>query len=90
MINYYRSMGYWRAHAQNMVALEYVEKWKVVFTASSDCTARFSPLSFIILLLLLILLFRLWTIDGVYIGTFGQEVPWKINDPKTYLLLLII
>jgi len=27
---------------------------------------------------------RLWTLEGEYIGTFGQPDPWDIFDPKTY------
>jgi hypothetical protein len=27
---------------------------------------------------------RVWTPDGAYIGTFGQEETWNLYDPKTY------
>ncbi|KAG4097981.1 WD40-repeat-containing domain protein [Neocallimastix lanati (nom. inval.)] len=27
---------------------------------------------------------RLWTLDGDFIGTFGQDDPWDIEDPYTY------
>ncbi|ORX44215.1 WD40 repeat-like protein, partial [Piromyces finnis] len=27
---------------------------------------------------------RLWTLDGDFIGTFGQDDPWDIEDPETY------
>jgi hypothetical protein len=27
---------------------------------------------------------RLWTMDGLYIGAFGQETPWVIGIPSSY------
>ncbi|KAJ3204740.1 WD40 repeat domain 95 [Entophlyctis luteolus] len=30
---------------------------------------------------------RVWTSDGTHIGIFGQEVPWVIDDPRTYMPL---
>ncbi|KAI9352022.1 WD40-repeat-containing domain protein [Obelidium mucronatum] len=30
---------------------------------------------------------RVWTSDGTHIGIFGQEVPWVIDDPSTYMPL---
>jgi len=26
----------------------------------------------------------LWTIDGHFIGTFGQEAKWNLKNPKTF------
>ncbi|KAJ3083935.1 WD repeat-containing protein 49, partial [Rhizoclosmatium hyalinum] len=30
---------------------------------------------------------RVWTSDGTHIGIFGQDVPWIIDDPSTYMPL---
>ncbi|KAJ3065105.1 WD40 repeat domain 95 [Podochytrium sp. JEL0797] len=30
---------------------------------------------------------RVWTSDGTHIGIFGQDVPWVIDDPSTYMPL---
>lgn len=27
---------------------------------------------------------RLWTIDGIYVGSFGQNNPWLTTDPVSY------
>ncbi|KAI9325972.1 WD40-repeat-containing domain protein [Zopfochytrium polystomum] len=27
---------------------------------------------------------RVWTVEGIHIGIFGQDVPWVIGDPSTY------
>lgn len=56
----------WRAHTQNIGAIEYIETAKVLITSSADCTIR------------------VWTPDGKYIGTFGQEEIWNLYDSKTY------
>lgn len=30
---------------------------------------------------------RVWTTDGTHIGIFGQDVPWVIGEPSTYMQL---
>ncbi|KAI8614723.1 WD40-repeat-containing domain protein [Chytriomyces sp. MP71] len=30
---------------------------------------------------------RVWTLDGAHIGIFGQDVPWIIDDPSTFMSL---
>jgi hypothetical protein len=31
---------------------------------------------------------RVWTIDGAYVGAFGQEFKWNLNDSNTYQSLI--
>ena len=56
----------WRAHVQNITAIEFIDSAKVLITGSNDCTIR------------------VWTTDGKYVGTFGQDEVWNLYDEKSY------
>ena len=62
----------WRAHDSVISSIQYVAK------SNSNCERD-----------LLITASsdwccRLWTLDGVYVGSLGQETRWDLMDPKSY------
>ena len=60
----------WKAHDDDITALDYVENSVVLDTFL--ITASHSAV------------IKLWTFDGVWVGQFGQLVPWSLDNPKTY------
>ncbi|KAJ1549937.1 WD40 repeat domain 95, partial [Nowakowskiella sp. JEL0078] len=63
----------WRCHVKTIVSVEIVESHDMVVTSSIDCAVR---------------LFTLVSIStqmkGEFVGTFGQDDFWDINQPETF------
>jgi WD40 repeat protein len=62
----------WRCHDSTITACQYISNNDYSYHSELICT---SSTDFCC---------RLWTIDGVYIGTFGQEIKWNLKNPKTF------
>lgn len=62
----------WRAHDNAVESCEYIPSSNGVYDGELLITASSDWCC------------RLWTLEGVYIGAFGQELKWNLNDPKTF------
>ncbi|XP_048575994.1 WD repeat-containing protein on Y chromosome isoform X3 [Nematostella vectensis] len=58
----------WHAHGGAVVSLEVVSRDEKLFLVSSSVDCTA----------------RLWTLDGKYVGMFGQQTVWDIDDTSTY------
>ncbi|KAI8506660.1 hypothetical protein Bbelb_160870 [Branchiostoma belcheri] len=61
-------LAYWRAHHSAVVSVEYVDHEERPFVVSAGTDKTA----------------RLWTMEGHYVGTFGQEKKWNLKRPSTY------
>ncbi len=62
----------WRCHDSTITSCQYISNYDYSFDSELIST---SSIDFCC---------RLWTIDGIYIGTFGQEFKWNLKNPKTF------
>lgn len=60
----------WRAHDSTIISIEYIEKSHMFneFILSASTDKCC----------------RLWTTNGLYIGSFGQETRWNLNKKQTF------
>jgi WD40 repeat protein len=58
----------WRAHSAEVTSVQYVDRATQPLVLSSSGDATV----------------RLWTLQGHFIGTFGQETPWSLESPSTF------
>lgn len=58
----------WRAHSMEVVSVDYI-----TYTDSSLVLSASGDGTV-----------RLWTAEGHFIGTFGQEQPWNLKSPCTF------
>ncbi len=58
----------WKAHSQEVVSVEYVPHETRPLVLSASGDGTV----------------RLWTLEGHFIGTFGQEQPWDLKSPATF------
>lgn len=61
-------MARWRAHSQEVVSVEHVPHETQPLVLSASGDGTV----------------RLWTANGHFIGTFGQEQPWDLTSPATF------
>ena len=62
----------WRCHDSAVTSCEYISNAERAFSSELICTASTDYCC------------RLWTIDGVYVGVFGQEDKWNLKNSKTF------
>ncbi|XP_076443223.1 cilia- and flagella-associated protein 337-like isoform X3 [Babylonia areolata] len=60
--------AWWKAHDAPVVSVEYVQHEAGDFILSASTDKTA----------------RLWTPEGHYVGTFGQNRPWTLKNPKTW------
>lgn len=68
-----RSIKWWRAHDSVITCVKYVD----TFVGSADSTG-------FILTSSNDWCCRLWAMNGSYVGSFGQEKAWNLEQPSTY------
>ncbi|CAH1274614.1 EFCAB8 [Branchiostoma lanceolatum] len=61
-------LAFWRAHHSAVASVEYVDHEVRPFVVSAGTDKTA----------------RLWTIEGHYVGTFGQDKKWNLKRPSTY------
>lgn len=58
----------WRAHAGEILNIDYVAHETQPLVLSASGDQTV----------------RLWTLQGHYVGTFGQDQPWDLRNPSTF------
>lgn len=63
-------MAQWRGHDSAIVSIEYVEYEGNLRFVLTASTDQTA---------------RLWSLEGHYVGTFGQKETWNLEQPKTWM-----
>lgn len=66
----------WRCHDSTIVSCEYISSSSGIFNGELLITASTDWCC------------RIWTVEGIYIGSFGQETKWNLADSNSFQSLV--